>query len=51
MQLEKTFRDLNAGDIKIICGDLNAKVVSNNTHGKKIMGIGTMNGELFADFC
>ncbi len=56
MQLDKTFKDINVGDIKILCGDLNAKVGSVNKDWEKVMGphgIGTMNenGELFADFC
>ena len=56
MQLDKTCKDVNVGDIKILCGDLNAKVGSNNKDWEKVMGphgIGNMNenGELFADFC
>ena len=43
-------------DIKILMGDTNAKVGSDNTGREEIMGqhgLGTMNenGELFADFC
>ena len=43
-------------DIQILLGDTNAKVGSDNTGRKEIMGkhgLGTMNGngELFADFC
>ena len=56
MQLDKTCRDVKVGDIKILSGDLNAKVGSDNKDWEKVMGnhgIGKMNenGELYADFC
>ena len=43
-------------DIKIVMGDMNAKVGDNNTHRESIMGkhrVGTCNenGEIFMDFC
>lgn len=55
-QLDKACRDVRMGDIKILSGDLNAKVGSDNKNWEKVMGrhgIGNMNenGELFADFC
>lgn len=54
--LEETFKNIIVGDIKIQCGDLNAKAVKHNTYCQNIMGQhrhGTMNEtrEVFADFC
>lgn len=55
-QLASTMRKIKKGDIKIVMGDLNAKVGSDNTHREHIMGkegVGTRNdnGERFVDFC
>lgn len=56
MQLKVTLRNFKVGDIKILCGDLNAKVIKGNTDCEKVIeqhDIDNMNtnGELFAKFC
>ena len=53
-QLSTTLDKIRKGDIKIVMGDLNAKVGSDNTNFEHVMerhGLGEMNenGELFAD--
>ena len=55
-QLQDTFDRLPKRDIKILMGDLNAKIGSDNSGRELIMGthaLGEMNenGELFSDFC
>jgi hypothetical protein len=55
-QLAETCLKIGRGDIKILMGDLNAKVGSNNQGWEMVMGrhgLGDMNenGELFAEFC
>nr|CAH8829211.1 unnamed protein product [Trichobilharzia regenti] len=55
-QLQATMDNTPAGDMKILMGDMNAKLGPNNTGRELIMGreaLGEMNenGELFADFC
>nr|CAH8872990.1 unnamed protein product [Trichobilharzia regenti] len=55
-QLQATMDNTPAGDIKILMGDMNAKLGPDNTGRELIMGreaLGEMNenGELFADFC
>ena len=54
-QLQDTFDRLPKRDIKILMGDLNAKIGSDNSGRELIMGthaLGEMNenGELFSDF-
>ena len=55
-RLQKLPDETPRRDIKILLGDTNAKLGSNNTGRAEIMrkhGFGTMNknGKLFADFC
>ena len=55
-RLQNVLGETPRRDIKILMGDTNAKVGSDNTGREEIMGkhgLGTMNenGELFADFC
>nr|CAH8838004.1 unnamed protein product [Trichobilharzia regenti] len=55
-QLQATMDNTPAGDMKILMGDMNAKLGPDNTGRELIMGreaLGEMNenGELFADFC
>lgn len=38
-QLEMTFKDVDVGDVKILCGDLSAKVDCNNTHWANEIGL------------
>lgn len=54
--LEKTIKDVNSGDIKILMGDLNAKVGAQNENLEEIMGkngVGQINenGTYFTQFC
>lgn len=56
LQLSTTLDKIRKGDIKIVMGDLNAKVGSNNSNFEHVMGrhgLGEMNenGELFTDLC
>ncbi|CAH8868299.1 unnamed protein product [Trichobilharzia szidati] len=55
-QLQATMDNIPVRDIKILMGDMNTKLGSDNTGRELIMGreaLGEMNenGELFADFC
>ncbi len=38
MQLDKIFKDINVGDIKILCGDLTVKVGSVIKDWEKVIG-------------
>ncbi|CAH8431477.1 unnamed protein product [Heterobilharzia americana] len=55
-QLQSTLDKTSVGDIKILMGDMNAKLGGDNTGRELTMGreaLGEMNenGELFAEFC
>ncbi|CAH8613947.1 unnamed protein product, partial [Heterobilharzia americana] len=55
-QLQSTLDKTSVGDIKIVMGDMHAKLEADNTESELIMGreaLGEMNenGELFAEFC
>ena len=54
--LQGIYDKVPARDMKIVMGDLNAKIGSDNkgkeiTMGKEALGIMNENGELFSDFC
>lgn len=56
MQIDRTCRDVNVCDIKILSGDLNAKVSSDNKDYVKVMGNQGIEktkeiGELLPDLC